>query len=114
MTDQTTADGVRYCGKRIPDSSAGRIYRVEPDGTEVELDLRLDLRNASPTGFNWGYPGSGPMQAAVAILADAYDDDTAVRNAAQFKDKFLADLDMDAGFILHQDSIPEYLPGVDL
>ena len=34
------------------------------------LDPRLDLRNHSPAGFGWGYPGSGPAQLALAILAD--------------------------------------------
>jgi hypothetical protein len=38
------------------------------------LDLRLDLANHSPTGFAWGYGGSGPTQLALAILADALDD----------------------------------------
>ena len=39
------------------------------------LDPRLDLRNHSPTGFEWGYGGSGPAQLALAILADFYSDD---------------------------------------
>lgn len=33
------------------------------------LELRLDLCNHSPTGFEWGYGGSGPAQLALAILA---------------------------------------------
>jgi hypothetical protein len=36
------------------------------------LDLRLDWRNHSPTGFDWGYGGSGPSQLALAILADHF------------------------------------------
>ena len=39
------------------------------------LDLRLDLRFHSPTGFEWGYPGSGPAQLALAILAHHLSDD---------------------------------------
>ena len=30
---------------------------------------RLDLYNHSPSGFEWGYGGSGPAQLALAILA---------------------------------------------
>jgi hypothetical protein len=30
------------------------------------------LRNHSPTGFAWGYGGSGPGQLALAILADYF------------------------------------------
>jgi hypothetical protein len=36
----------------------------------VPLPLRLDIVNHSPTGFAWGYSGSGSAQLAVAILAD--------------------------------------------
>src|SRR5258706_949918 len=34
------------------------------------LNPRYDLWNHSPTGFEWGYGGSGPAQLALAILAD--------------------------------------------
>jgi hypothetical protein len=36
------------------------------------LDLRLDVVNHSPTGFEWGYLGSGPSQLALAILLDHF------------------------------------------
>lgn len=36
------------------------------------LKMRLDLVNKSPTGFEWGYCGSGPWQLALALLADAF------------------------------------------
>jgi hypothetical protein len=39
------------------------------------LPLRLDLDNHSPTGFEWGYGGSGPAQLALALLADRLPDD---------------------------------------
>jgi hypothetical protein len=37
---------------------------------ERPLTPRLDLWNHSPTGFEWGYGGSGPAQLALALLAD--------------------------------------------
>lgn len=50
------------------------------------LPLRLDLWDHSPTGFEWGYPGSGPAQLALALLADALGDDArAVRLHQAFK-----------------------------
>jgi hypothetical protein len=53
--------------------------------------LRLDLLNHSPTGFSWGYGGSGPAQLALALLADALaDDDRAVRLHQEFKFKVVA------------------------
>lgn len=53
---------------------------------DKEIDPRLDLFNHSPTGFEWGYGGSGPAQTALAILADYLDDDDrAVRLHQKFK-----------------------------
>ena len=40
-----------------------------------DLDPRLDLRNHSPSGMEWGYTGSGPAQLALAMLADHLKDD---------------------------------------
>ena len=53
----------RYEGKR-----QGYAVIVTVDGRR--LNPRLDLWNHSPTGYEWGYGGSGPAQLALAILAD--------------------------------------------
>ena len=45
-----------------------RVDVVDEAGIVHMLDPRFDLRNHSPTGFSWGYPGSGPAQLALAIL----------------------------------------------
>src|ERR1700678_2696364 len=47
------------------------------------LNPRLDLYNHSPTGFEWGYCGSGPAQLALAILADHLGDDREALNLYQ-------------------------------
>jgi hypothetical protein len=39
---------------------------------DKELDPCLDIANHSPTGFNWGYEGSGPAQLALAIMVSEY------------------------------------------
>lgn len=58
------------------------------------LDPRLDLWNHSPTGFEWGYSGSGPAQLALALLADHLnDDEEAVRLHQEFKQAVVANLD---------------------
>ena len=49
------------------------------------LPLRLDLWNHSPTGFEFGYGGSGPAQLALAILADCCGDELAVTYHQAFK-----------------------------
>jgi len=57
------------------------------------LDPRLDLRKHSPTGFEWGYGGSGPAQLALAILTDHLGDDEQALNLYQrFKWQVIAEL----------------------
>lgn len=57
----------------------------------VPLPLRLDLANHSPTGFEWGYAGSGPAQLALAILIDATaDQETTMRLYQRFKAEIIA------------------------
>ncbi len=55
------------------------------------LPLHLEVRDHSPTGFAWGYGGSGPAQLALALLMDATgDEDLALRNYQEFKRQFVA------------------------
>jgi hypothetical protein len=57
------------------------------------LDFRLDLRSHSPTGFEWGYCGSGPAQLALAILAeDLGNNEQALEFYQRFKWKVIAEL----------------------
>ena len=46
----------------------------------------------SPSGFNWGYGGSGPAQLALAILLRATDHETAVAYYQAFKWDVIAKL----------------------
>lgn len=58
-----------------------------PDLVAAKLEPRLDLRDHSPTGFAWGYGGSGPAQLSLAILAEVIqDDDAALDLYQQFKE----------------------------
>lgn len=58
------------------------------------LPGRHDLRNHSPSGFEWSYGGSGPAQLALALVADVLeDDDLALHVYQQFKWKVVALLD---------------------
>ena len=52
--------------------TTGAFVTVTRCGRTKLLDSRYDLRNHSPTGFAWGYAGSGPAQLALAILADYF------------------------------------------
>jgi len=48
------------------------VFVSAPGQQMRPLPLRCDLVNHSPTGFSWGYAGSGPAQLALAILADYF------------------------------------------
>ena len=55
------------------------------------LPFYLDVCNHSPTGFAWGYCGSGPAQLALAILVDATGDkELALRHYQDFKFQFVS------------------------
>ena len=60
-----------YLGKRTEDGC--RVYKIHEDMSIEELtpDKSLEVMNHSPTGFEWGYGGSGPSQLALALLLDA-------------------------------------------
>lgn len=95
-----------YGGRRTDEGCV--VCRVEADGGEHPLDLRLDLWSHSPTGFEWGYPGSGPAQTALAILADAVGDELAQGLHQQFKRAFLVRADQ-AGFRLSADEVERWV-----
>jgi hypothetical protein len=84
-----------YTGKRT-NLGPNDIYVIE-DGNKKILDPAPSqkLYNHSPDGFNWGYSGSGPAQAALGILLDCVGKDTAVLLYQLFKFDFVAVWDDD-------------------
>lgn len=88
----------------------GNCIVLTPDGEE--LPLRLDLGNHSPTGFAWGYMGSGPTQLAKALLAHVGASKTEIQafNFA-FKQEVISGLPADDEWVLEKDSIMEWLEG---
>jgi hypothetical protein len=54
---------------RVPTTEC--VVDVRTPGRCRRLRLRLDIRAHSPTGFEWGYGGSGPAQLALALCVDA-------------------------------------------
>jgi len=77
-----------YRGIRSRDG-AGVTVQYGPDSMPLPLAARLDLCNHSPTGFGWGYAGSGPAQLALAILAHHLGDD---RRALQLYQQYQLDV----------------------
>lgn len=95
-----------YEGERpTPRHPDGCKVVVVLDGRRRDLNPRFDIRNHSPTGFEWGYSGSGPAQLALAICADALGDDARARAVYQdFKSEVISGLrgsrwTMDAKFV---------------
>lgn len=59
----------------------------------------LAVFNHSPDGFNWGYPGSGPSQLALALLlAAGIRKATAIRLHQRFKMDFIAKIPQEDDF----------------
>jgi len=95
----------RYEGRR-----EGYAVTVTVDGRR--LNPRFDLWNHSPSGFEWGYVGSGPAQLALAILADHLGDDQEALNLYQrFKWAVIAELP-GRGWMLTSRDIDQLLKNV--
>lgn len=80
-----------YEGRRL------RRFGVQVD--VVEDGRRRALRHVvhhSPTGFEWGYGGSGPADLALSILTDAAGEPTARTWYQAFKWDVVAQLDREA------------------
>ena len=84
-------------------------------GQRSDLPVRLDLRNHSPTGFEWGYGGSGPAQLALAILADHFGptgEKRALTIYQDFKARVIATLPY-AGFRLSERDVDQAVRAID-
>ena len=91
-----------YIGRIIHKDGIRDYDRIVTRGGEQKpIDPRFDLANHSPTGFCWGYAGSGPAQLALAILSDYLKDDAKALSLYQdFKSRVVVRLPMDADFTL--------------
>ena len=47
------------------------FHDISVDGVLLTPKRSLEVANHSPTGFSWGYDGSGPAQTALALLLAA-------------------------------------------
>jgi Family of unknown function (DUF6166) len=107
-----------YTGKIINQGEIKDIDRVVTNGSGKALNLEASLKvvNHSPTGFCWGYLGSGPSQLALAILLDHLNGDTerALSLYQDFKFKVIAKLPMDNDFVLTDQQIESAISEIDL
>ena len=63
-------------------------------GNPLDPVPSLALRNHSPTGFAWGYGGSGPAQLALALLLHITDKEMALEHYQSFKWEVAEGLDL--------------------
>ena len=91
-----------YIGRIISKDGIQDYDRIVTRGGERKpIDPRFDLVNHSPTGFCWGYVGSGPAQLALAILSDYLQDDQKVLDLYHdFMLRVITRLPMDTNFTL--------------
>jgi len=71
---------------------------VKVNGKVLDLEKSLKVADHSPDGFNWGYGGSGPAQAAFAILQHIFGDGFAKENTQRFKSDVIATQEIDKPF----------------
>lgn len=103
-----------YEGKRDKGGCVVTVMTVGDKRTSPQpLNPRHDLWNHSPTGFEWGYAGSGPAQLALAICADHLgDDDRAVALHQRFKAKLIQNFDHDV-FTLTETTVRETIQEIE-
>lgn len=104
VTDITGEPRRTYIGKKQPDGSwPGVIRRLDESATgsfSVVLRHRTGSDSHSPTGFSWGYGGSGPAETAHGILLDFLNDEPNSALVQHFKWDVVAHWDQYAGFTL--------------
>jgi len=95
VIDKVTYPETLYYAERVSQSGHQPVFkRLLPDGYSTELSPVPSQRliNHSPSGFQWGYGGSGPAQLALALLFDATTDpEMALANYQEFKLAFVAE-----------------------
>jgi Family of unknown function (DUF6166) len=85
------------------------LYAVvveEPGQETYSLPWRTEVINHSPTGFCWGYGGSGPSQLALALLIDCLGDvDQAKHYYQPFKSDVIARFSMKCNWRMTEQEI---------
>jgi hypothetical protein len=107
-----------YTGKIVNDGPIKDVDRIVTNGEGKRLNLEASLRvvNHSPTGFCWGYGGSGTAQLALAILLDHFNGDTerALGLYQDFKFKVISRLPMDEDFTLTDEQVESAISLIDI
>jgi len=92
VQSRTSADpDVIYVGYR---RRGHAIVEKQSEQEQLTPERSLELADHSPSGFEWGYGGSGPAQLALALLLDYTDDEAfALDHYQEFKTEVVSQLD---------------------
>jgi hypothetical protein len=71
------------------------VWVIESGKVQRALPLHLEVRNHSPSGFEWGYMGSGPAQLALAMCVELVGRERAERVYQLVKDRLVAPIQAD-------------------
>ena len=97
-----TAEQTVYRGRRDPAAPVGEEYTATVNSHEC-FPKRYDLLSVSPSGFSWGFSGSGPSQLSLAILAHTYNDEFACEYYQRFKQEVVTELTEEGWTLTKQD-----------
>lgn len=92
---------------RPPEPS--RVLLSVPNESLSHLAMSDVAKMKSPTGFAWGYSGSGPAALAHSILAAMFGDRIADVHFQNFKSQMIAPIDGDRGFIMSAADVADWL-----
>jgi len=82
---------------------------VQINGVTLFPDKSQQVINHSPTGFGWGYSGSGASQLALAILLELTDENTAILLYQEFKWEVIAGLPGTENFTLKEEDVHTWI-----
>jgi hypothetical protein len=91
----------------------GVVWICEDGKPVSELPLCLEIRNHSPTGFAWGYGGSGPTQLSLSILVDAIGQHRALKLYQYYKGAVISRLDQDKGWSMSLGEVLEQVETIE-
>lgn len=89
------------------------MFQGTPDGNVTvngnPLPMSKRAREKSPTGFSWGYGGSGPYALAHSILTHLYTDEAADAHAQDFKWQVIGHLPYGEPFALTYEQVQVWM-----
>jgi len=113
ITDEKREQLAEAERRSVPGSYTGTPVSgivVGPDGQALDPGRSLSLRRHSPTGFAWGYGGSGPAQLALAILLnEGLEQDKALQLYQRFKFAVIAHHSWAAPLLLSRDTVRAWI-----